>query len=211
MPSPSPISVGQEDSINVQIVSSGPIEARQKPVAPSLAIEERPDIPDRKSDHPTDSGKIIEPAEAITPEPPVIHHRNDETTFVKPSKMLSESVLADHRSSQARQALKQLAPAEQVEQLCNLEAMAQVGAWNKELRPDRIVAYAMADTKISGSDFIAAGAALHSKRDWYRLVFRCHLTPDKQHVNAFEFRLGDEIPKEIWAEHNIPDEDGASD
>ncbi len=125
--------------------------------------------------------------------------------------MLSEAVLADRRSSQAKKALEQLAPVDQIEQLCNLEAMAQVGAWNKELQPDRIVAYAMADTKISGSDFVANGAALHSKRDWFRLQFKCKLDKNKEKVDAFEFLLGDPISKEIWADHNIPDEDGASD
>ncbi|WP_244475504.1 DUF930 domain-containing protein [Rhizobium sp. Leaf311] len=130
---------------------------------------------------------------------------------MKPSHMLSQEVLADHRSRQARDALKQLAPADQIEQLCNLEAMAQVGAWSKSLKPDRVVAYAMADPEFSGTNFIAKGAAIHSEHDWYRLQFKCQLTPDKEKVVAFEFLMGDAIPRDIWAEHNLPDEDGPSD
>ncbi|WP_284758762.1 DUF930 domain-containing protein [Agrobacterium sp. fls2-241-TYG-188a] len=130
---------------------------------------------------------------------------------MKPSHMLSQEVLADNRSRQAREALKQLAPAEQIEQLCNLEAMAQVGAWSKSLKPDRVVAYAMADSEFSGTNFIAKGAAIHSEQDWYRLQFKCQLTPDKEKVVAFEFLMGDAIPRDIWAEHDLPDEDGPSD
>ena len=69
----------------------------------------------------------------------------------------------------------------------------------------------MADPKLFGTDFVAEGAAVHSRRDWYRLQFKCKLNEDRQKVVAFEFLLGKTIPKEMWAEHNLPDEDGASD
>ncbi|EHJ95611.1 hypothetical protein [Agrobacterium tumefaciens] len=42
--------------------------------------------------------------------------------------MLSEKVLDDPRSRKARKELAPLAPADEVEQLCGLEAIAQVGA-----------------------------------------------------------------------------------
>ncbi|AGB72976.1 hypothetical protein RTCIAT899_CH18070 [Rhizobium tropici CIAT 899] len=131
--------------------------------------------------------------------------------MVKPSRMLSERVLDDPRSKNARKELSALAPADQVEQLCNLEAMAQVGAWSKELLPDRVVAYAMADTKMVGNDFSADGAALHSQRVWYQLKFKCELSPDHKKVAAFEFMVGEPIPKEDWGEHSLPDENGSLD
>jgi hypothetical protein len=121
--------------------------------------------------------------------------------------MLSEGILADRHSREAKLALSQLAPAEQVEQLCNLEAMAQVGQWSKDFLPDRVVAYAMADTKLEGNSFSADGAAVHSKQDWYNIQFKCDLTPDHKKVEAFEFTVGDPIPKEKWSEHSLPDED----
>ncbi|RVM04670.1 DUF930 domain-containing protein [Sinorhizobium meliloti] len=131
--------------------------------------------------------------------------------MVKPSRMLSEKVLADPRSRKARKELAALAPADQVEQLCGLEALAQVGAWSKELRPDRVVAYATADPKMVGNAFSAEGAALHSKRDWFRLQFKCELTPDRKKVAAFEFLIGDPIPRKDWADHSLPDEGGSLD
>lgn len=104
-----------------------------------------------------------------------------------------------------------LAPTDQIEQLCNLEAMAQVGVWSKDHRPDRVVAYAMADPKLSGNTFSADGAALHSKRDWFKLRFRCDLTPDHKKVAAFEFLMGEPIPRKEWEEHNLPNESGSLD
>lgn len=124
--------------------------------------------------------------------------------MVKPSRMLSQKVLADPRSRKARQELATLAPDERIIQLCNVEAMAQVAAWSKELKPDRVVAYAMADPQILGAALTADGAALHSKHDWYRLRFQCDLTPDHQKVVAFQFLVGAPIPKKEWRDHSLP-------
>lgn len=141
--------------------------------------------------------------------PREVQQQDDTPAMVKPSRMLSEKVLADPRSRKAKQELAALTPADQVEQLCGLEAMAQVGAWSKELLPDRVIAYAMADPKLIGNVFSANGAALHSKRDWYVLKFRCELNPDHKKVAAFEFLVGKPIPKKDWSEHSLPDEDGS--
>ncbi|MET0172458.1 MAG: DUF930 domain-containing protein [Agrobacterium vaccinii] len=194
----------------MEIIPSAP--APRQPVIPPPSAN---DVPAQPAPSATSSSPgnepITEPAVSLrTPTQKVLNEDN-KTNFVKPTRMLSEDVLADRRSTQTREALKQLAPADQIEQLCNLEAMAQVGAWSEELKPDRVVAYAMSDPKLSGSAFVAEGAAIHSERDWYRLQFKCQLAVDKTKVAAFEFLLGDSIPREIWGEHNLPDEDGASD
>lgn len=131
--------------------------------------------------------------------------------MVKPSHMLSEGVLEDPRSGKVRKVLAQLAPAEQVEQLCNLEAMAQVGSWNRSLQPDRVVAYAMAVTRFDGASFTADGAALHSGQEWYSLQFKCDLAPDGKKVVAFQFRIGDTIPRAVWQDYSLPDESGPAD
>lgn len=150
--------------------------------------------------------------EHVTPTVPhKVQPQDDTPAMVKPSSMLSEKVLDNPKSRNTRQILAALAPADQVEQLCGLEAMAQVGAWSKELLPDRVVAYAMADPKMVGNAFSADGAALHSKRDWYALKFKCELTPDHKKVAAFEFLVGEPIPKKDWDEHSLPDEDGSLD
>lgn len=189
-----------EESIDVEIVSVPPViaEVKQRPL-PELALSKT-----RKA-LPTETQR----PETAAPSDPRPSKKRQAS--VKPTRMLSEEVLADRRSSQARMALAQLAPADQVEQLCNLEAMAQIAQWDSSLQPDRVVAYAMADTKLSENSFSADGAAVHSRQDWYRLRFKCDLTLDHKKVVAFEFTLGEAIPKEIWSEHSLPDEDGSLD
>lgn len=210
-PAREPNSVSPDRSITVEIVTQAPAppQPNRSGISPADSLPTPP--PPAATYSPNDSKASTPPTESSNTPPQKALVNDNEKTFVKPSHMLSQEVLADHRSRQAQDELKQLAPADQIEQLCNLEAMAQVGTWSKSLKPDRVVAYAMADLEFSGTDFIAKGAAIHSEQDWYRLQFKCQLTPDKEKVVAFEFRMGDAIPRDIWAEHSLPDEDGASD
>jgi hypothetical protein len=118
--------------------------------------------------------------------------------------MLSETILADPRSWKARRMMARLGPNDRIGQLCGLEAMAQVAAWKKTFKPDQVVAYAMARTKILGNTLLADGAALHSKEEWFRLKFKCGLTPDHTKVTSFEFLVGNTIPRRDWESHSLP-------
>ncbi|WP_186417888.1 DUF930 domain-containing protein [Bosea sp. CS1GBMeth4] len=117
----------------------------------------------------------------------------------------SESVLANPRSRGTREALKTLDAAERIEQLCNLEAMSQIHAWKAEFEPDRVVAYAMAGTKLSKTILEAEGAAFRSRKQWYGLRFRCEMAADGK-VTGFQFRVGEAIPRSEWAAHDLPPE-----
>lgn len=198
------ISTPREEGVEVEIVTLPPppiAEKKQELPQQFLLPENKETVqPDKPEEN------------ATRPIVPQTARPNDETpAMVKPSRMLSEKVPADRRSRKARQALALLTPGDQIEQLCNLEAMAQVGAWSKDLQPDRVIAYAMADPNMTANAFSAEGAALHSKREWYRLRFKCELTPDQKKVAGFEFLVGERIPKKDWAEHSLPDEDGSLD
>ncbi|MFC2254907.1 DUF930 domain-containing protein [Labrys portucalensis] len=196
--------------------------AQKLPDQPQQSIEvefatlppEKHEVPSQPSLQQPENVQNAEKLEAPpqTPALPEISRPREETpAMVKPSHMLSEKLLADPRSRQAREQLALLAPDERVEQLCNAEAMAQVGAWSKDLKPDRVVAYAMAAPKLSGNSLSADGAALHSKKRWYRLRFKCDLTPDRKKVVAFGFLMGDPIPRKEWGRHSLPSEDKALD
>ncbi|WP_429923248.1 DUF930 domain-containing protein [Agrobacterium vitis] len=197
LPDPVQLSLPQEEIVEVEIVNLPPPSSEKKyepSRQPPLAAQD-------------DAVSVGKSEGKVTPTvPQEIRSQDDTPAMVKPSRMLSEKVLDDPRSRKARKELAALAPADQVEQLCGLEAMAQVGAWSKELRPDRVVAYAMADPKMVGNAFAADGAAIHSKKDWYALKFKCELTPDHKKVAAFEFLVGEPIPKKDWSEHSLPDE-----
>ena len=56
--------------------------------------------------------------------------------MIQVTKILSGTVLEDPRSRQARLALRQLSDFDRREQLCNLEAMEQVEAWNDDYKPE---------------------------------------------------------------------------
>lgn len=124
--------------------------------------------------------------------------------MVRAKGLYSAKVLADPRSKQALAALRQLGTDDRITQLCNVEAMEQVHIWKSEFQPDFVVAYATADTKLSGLTLQADGAAVRSKQRWYDLKFRCVVTQDLESVTAFEFSLGAEIPKSEWATHLLP-------
>jgi hypothetical protein len=131
--------------------------------------------------------------------------------MMKATRMLSEQWLADGRSQEARKMLPMLAADERMEQLCAIEAMAQINAWKVTLHPDRLVAYAMAETKVSKNALLADGAAFHSNQQWYNIKFKCDLAADHKKVVSFEFIVGDAVPRNEWTRHNLPAEGGSLD
>jgi hypothetical protein len=127
-----------------------------------------------------------------------------EPDMIRPSVMLSARNLASAGSRQARLALRTLSDDTRVEQLCGLEAMEQVHAWRHDFQPDRLVAYAMGEPKPIAGGIEADGAAFRNHSNWYRIRFRCELTPDREKVAAFAFAVGDPIPRDQWEEHGLP-------
>jgi hypothetical protein len=147
----------------------------------------------------------------LPPTPGKNQPRLSPSGMIKATRMLSEQWLADPRSQEARKTLPLLAADERLEQLCAIEAMAQINAWKSTLRPDRLVAYAMAETKLSRNALLADGAAFHSDQGWYNVKFKCDLSADHTKVVSFEFVVGDVVPRSEWARHNLPAEGGSLD
>ncbi|PKA41408.1 hypothetical protein CWR43_21515 [Rhizobium sullae] len=131
--------------------------------------------------------------------------------MVRPTQLFSAAILADPRSKQAREGMRQLATGERIVQLCNIEAMEQVHRWKAEFKPDFLVAYAMADTKLSGLTLQAEGGAFRSNRHWYNIKFKCEASPDIEKIVAFEFSVGEEIPESEWETRFLPADDGQAD
>ncbi|MCX7305673.1 MAG: DUF930 domain-containing protein [Hyphomicrobiales bacterium] len=118
--------------------------------------------------------------------------------------MLSQKTLADPRSRQARRDLSTFSDSERVVQLCNLEAMDQIAAWQDSFRPDRVVAYARSDVRLSGETVVADGAAFRSRERWYDVRFSCEVAPDHAKVVAFQFQVGDPVPRKDWEDLSLP-------
>jgi hypothetical protein len=126
-------------------------------------------------------------------------------TVIRATRILSGEALAHPLSRKMREMLPLFEEETRLEQLCNLEAMAQIAASLKQFHPDRVVAYARADVRIDNNTLVAEGAAFRSHRRWYDLTFTCGLSPDRQAVQDFEFRVSKAIPKRVWEQYNLPD------
>jgi hypothetical protein len=180
----------EEDSIAVEIVTI--------PIAPSQGLP--PDLPPK----PTDGGPAVT-TESRAPALATPGSVNlTALPMIRPARLLSAEALADPRSREGRETLRHLVGDERVIQLCDLEAISQVHAWNNNLQPDRLVAYAMTDTRVSGKSVQADGAAFRSNGRWYNMRFRCEVTLDRKSVTSFEFVVGDPIPQSEWLVHNLP-------
>jgi len=127
--------------------------------------------------------------------------RSGET--IVPERLLSAAALADPRSARALAALPRMAADDRIVQLCTVEALAQVAALDARYAPDLLSAYSMEEVRLSATSIEADGAAFRSQGRWYGLAFTCTLTPALDAVAGFEFTIGEEIPHEQWASHDL--------
>lgn len=124
--------------------------------------------------------------------------------MIRPRRLLSQQVLANALSRDALAMLPRLAPDERAEQLCGVEAMSQIHAWQSSYEPDRVTAYALAQTRFSGRELQAQGAAFRSRQRWYALSFTCSLSADLNRVSAFAFHVGEPIAPSRWEALGLP-------
>lgn len=189
-----------EQSVEVELQTPEEFEALTRPKPPPVVtpVPAAPALPEAlpKSDEPAPSPQP--PAARAQPAPV------EADGMIHPPRMLSQRVLADPRSRETVAMLPKLAPDERVEQLCGLEAMGQIHDWQRDFEPDRVTAYALASTRLSGRVLTAEGAAFRSRRRWYGLRFACTVSPDLKRVTAFAFHVGEPIPRERWEALGLP-------
>ncbi|WP_258593278.1 DUF930 domain-containing protein [Mesorhizobium sp. AR07] len=189
MPLPKPPKRLEEERVSVDILTPQQFEAATKPPPPALEAPALPEAP----------ATVPPPVSSPPgPQPPAA------PAMIRPTEMLSAKTLADPRSRQARADLATFASDERMVQLCNLEAMDQIRRWRTDFQPERVVPYATAEEKITGTTIAANGAAFRSRRNWYSLKFRCQLAGDGESVVGFEFLVGDLVPREKWDELGLP-------
>lgn len=186
MPKPAP-PPPEDRSVSVEILDPGQFEAMTGPATPVLPapLAVLPPTPPEIISFPAD-----------LPPPP----HSGET--IVPQRMLSAAVLADPRSADALAALPQLASDERIVQLCSIEALEQIAALG-DYEPDLLAAYSMDEVRLTGRSIDATGAAFRSGGSWFHLAFKCGLTPSLDTVKDFEFRIGEQIPHQQWASHNL--------
>ncbi len=99
--------------------------------------------------------------------------------------------------------LKRLDPVTRLEQVCDAEAMKQIGRDHREFRIDRSVVSAIVEPRVKGDTLSGKGAAFRSRGKWYQYSFTCQAAPDRLRVISFEYKLGDEIPEAQWSQHGL--------
>lgn len=187
-PPPAPV-------ITVDIISTAEFAALQTPPAPQPApdAETAIPVPDR-----------------LAPSPELVRQPIPENPTYRATQFYSASVLQDPENASVVRTLRSFTDQERIIQVCNVEAIEQIGRAAPEYVPDTVVGYAMSDFVLSGLSIIATGGAFRSRRRWYEISYTCTAAPNYEAVTAFEFQLGAEIPEALWEAHNLnaSDEDG---
>lgn len=183
--------------VSVDIVTDADVAALEKPAPPQQSIAYAPApltpaplTPAPLATPPTDAPA---PSGAAT---------SRSSTHVA-THFFAGAILREPAMRKLRATFDTIAPDEKLVQLCNIEGIEQVRRAEPGLDPDTIVPYAMADMISAGLRLTAPGAALRSRRRWYRLNFSCDIAPTRDGVVAYTFSLGPEIPPSDWDAHDL--------
>jgi len=98
--------------------------------------------------------------------------------------------------------LEKLDPQTRLEQRCDIEAMIRLKHETK-WTPDKVLAYAYGDPKLSKHRIQADGAAFRSHGKWYHLSYDCNTAADHLTIRSFNYRIGSLIPKSHWEAHYL--------
>ncbi len=113
------------------------------------------------------------------------------------------STLSHAEKSRFDRSLQHLDPMTRLEQVCAIEAMAQVNRDKNPYRPDRAVIYALSKPELKGDTVVGNGGAFRSGGKWYQYSFVCRPTPDHKIVSTFSYKIGQEIPETQWESHGL--------
>lgn len=167
-------------TIPVEIVSPAQFEAA---AAAASAVRIAPDTP------------VLEPVPA-RPAPAAV-------PFTAATNFFAAQILGDPDNRNVRRTLQSLERSERIVQLCSIEGLEQLRLARPPEVPDALVVYAFSDPTLTGYTLDAPSAAFRSDGKWYAVGLICSVGPDYETVTAFQFAVGDAIPKSEWAEHNL--------
>ena len=105
-------------------------------------------------------------------------------------------------NSVERRQLKALDPETRLEQRCDIEAMDRI-AKDTRFMPDKVLAYAFGDPKLTKNHIIANGAAFRAGNRWYRLSYDCKSKDDAMTILSFKYKIGALVPRKDWDKHYL--------
>jgi hypothetical protein len=173
-----------------------------EPVAPELYPAE---ISSDLMSPATGAPAVIAPQLSDVPEDKADEASNDG--FVEAEELFTARILKENGSEEVRKTLPLLAPEERVTQLCNIEALEQVRMDRSGPEPDSLDPSSFGPTTFAEGQLEATGGAIRIAREWYHIEFECVPGEDLESIQHFRYRLGEEIPRELWEEHNLIPED----
>ena len=174
-----------EDPIEVDFIPLPPLPAAPPVQAPIIAA-------------PAPQQAVPETAPA--PSPP---EAAKDDGMVHSSRIYSGAVLTQKGNEEALTDYRNLSVDEQREQLCSLETLEQIAAWNKAYKPERMITYTFEEVIYEGNHMIANGAVFWSHDNWHRVKFDCELSPDQSKVVDLAFAVGTIVPKSDWEDHYL--------
>jgi len=157
-----------------------------------------------------ESPKEIAAVTTETPAPPPATEKPIEpaaSEMQQATKFYTSDLLRRPENAQVRETLPLLAPDERIVQLCNIEALEQIRIANGGRFSDSLDTSAFEDTEISNGKLSAPLGAYRADRRWFYVTFECTPGPDLESVVGFVFDLGEEVPRELWEEHELIPED----
>ena len=188
----------------VDIVSPDQLAALRPPIA-KPAVTEPELLPDLSTQSP--DRLRAEPPPAIPERVAAVPAKGQQ---VRASDFYAAGILSDPANSELRRSFNSLASSEQLIQLCNIEALEQIGrdgAGQDGAAPDVVVGYAFGDLEVQGTTLRAEGGAYRQKGAWFRLRFECTSNADITAVASFDYTLGDSVPRSEWEEHYLTADD----
>lgn len=168
---------------------------------PPITVEIIPFVPPPPLLTELPADPVAEPQPIEPPKAPKAMKQPDG--MIHSNRIYSEEVLQRPENEEGLRDYRNLAPDEQREQLCSLEALEQIAAWSNVYKPERMVTYSFGEVQYKGNHMIANGAVFWSHDNWHRVKFDCVLSPDQSKVESLAFAVGTIVPKSDWEEHYL--------
>lgn len=191
--------------IQVEIVASAPktVSDRvlQEATAPPIPAgrDHRAAVPPPPAPRPA-VGKPQAPPPPVAPETEV-------QGMTSAMALYAGQLLRDPANAQIRKTLPLLGPEERIVQLCNIEALEQIRLSGDKGFPDSLDTSAFEETQLTDGKLVAPLGAYRANRGWYYVSFECTPESDLESVREFKFRLGDQVPRDLWEGHELIPED----
>jgi len=65
-------------------------------------------------------------------------------------------------------------------------------------RADRLKTSITGRAAFTGTQVSTKGGAVRAKSHWYKLAFKCDVSPDQMKALSFSYEIGKEIPEDKW-------------